>query len=272
MHSITQRPASFLDRINCWSDTLKLVSRLPKPPASLKWFYDANHAALQHRNSQASHETKIASVVDEDCIDCALRLIQHRLCAHPVVHILADDYFPGGSVGLGSGAQEESIFRRTNICRTLTQNLYPLLDGEVVYSPNVSVLKASESDGWTPLPHPLPLLGFIAGPGVRTPSLLDDGKLSSADERRLSIKLHAVLQAALDNGHDGIVLGAMGTGAWNNPPSHVAQVFSSVLPMYSHLFKTIHIAIKRHCHHGYIVRREPQQQDDTFTIFNNFFL
>jgi len=38
---------------------------------------------------------------------------------------LADTLVAGGMVGSGSGAQEESIFRRSNYCRNLDQALYP---------------------------------------------------------------------------------------------------------------------------------------------------
>lgn len=59
-------------------------------------------------------------------IDCLIAYKQLQDAGNnPVVLNLADILVPGGCVESGSGAQEESIFRRSNITRTLTQDFYP---------------------------------------------------------------------------------------------------------------------------------------------------
>ena len=60
---------------------------------------------------------------NEDCLVASKRLIDAGM--NPVVLNLADIPVPGGCVESGSGAQEESIFRRSNIIWTLTEKLYP---------------------------------------------------------------------------------------------------------------------------------------------------
>lgn len=63
------------------------------------------------------------SVKDIDCLIACKQL--QDAGNNPVVLNLADILVPGGCVESGSGAQEESIFRRSNITRTLTQDFYP---------------------------------------------------------------------------------------------------------------------------------------------------
>lgn len=42
-------------------------------------------------------------------------------------------------------------------------------------------------------------------------------------------KIRTILRIALDNNHTKLVLGALGCGAFKNPPSHVAKLFKEVL-------------------------------------------
>ena len=63
------------------------------------------------------------SVKDIDCLVACKQLIDAG--NNPAILNLADILVPGGCVESGPGAQEESIFRRSNITRTLTQDFYP---------------------------------------------------------------------------------------------------------------------------------------------------
>ena len=189
-------------------------------------------------------------VVDIDSIDAALQLAQSS-GRRPLVLNLADDCFPGGCVSTGSGAQEESLFRRTSLCRTLTMHFYPIRDDEAVYSPCVVVMKASEAQGFARLAEPLPTLDFVACPAIRHPQLAEGGDtLRDEDVTRLEIKVETVLQVAYKKGHGALVIGAMGCGAWRNPPSHVAQIMRRVIERYPGAFADIHIAVLRDADRG----------------------
>ena len=54
-------------------------------------------------------------------------------------------------------------------------------------------------------------------------------RLKPEDCERLKIKVRLILQIAIQKGHDAVVLGALGCGAWRNPPQHVAEIFQEVL-------------------------------------------
>ncbi len=59
------------------------------------------------------------NVVNEDCLDVAAKHVREGYL--PCVHNFASRSMPGGGVVTGSGAQEESIFRRTNAYKSLYQ-------------------------------------------------------------------------------------------------------------------------------------------------------
>ena len=238
---------SFFARIECWKDTRALAAAALAPPPSekLRFFPEVR-------------------VEDADSIDCALRYL--RMGHNPVVLNLADDCFPGGCVDIGSGAQEESLFRRTNLCRTLDLSFYPIRDDELVYSPGVTVFKRAEADAWRPLDDDCDQLAFIACPGIKNPVLdyapNDDdpqtARLKPHDEARLRAKFRNVLRAARAKGHDLPVLGAMGCGAWRCPARHVAEIFKAVLSEEHELcsaFSRVVFAVKACVDDLYITRR-----------------
>jgi uncharacterized protein (TIGR02452 family) len=217
----------FTERINCWADTQKIAAEIPEPPTSVKMRYDPEYSALK---TCGKSEIRF---FDMDCIDCAL-----AYAPDAVILNLADDNFPGGCVALGAGAAEESVFRRTNYCSSLkiqqsNYNLYPIRDDEAIYSPEISVLKTNEADGWQLIPAVnRPKVAFIACPGLKYPNTeLEDGepRLTLEDVNRLKNKIRVIIQTAAKFGHNTIILGALGCGAWRNPIGHVAEIFCELL-------------------------------------------
>lgn len=107
----------FPHRIAVWKDTRNYADCIPAPPASQKFRWQANDTW-----NKPSVGMKV-TVQDEDCLVASKRLIDAGM--NPAVLNLADILVPNGCVESSSGAQEESIFRRSNLTRTLTEQLYP---------------------------------------------------------------------------------------------------------------------------------------------------
>lgn len=301
----SERDNPFVRRIHCWLDTLTLCEQLPtRPPPSVKvTSWDAHVMYDFIRNRERSLLEKPAvEFLNQDAIDVALDLLATGKSQRPLVLNLADDSWAGGCVGQGSGAQEESLFRRTNYHQTLAQvpALYPIKDNEAVYSPEVTVLKSSESDGWQLYPaEQRPVLAFVACPGLRYPELVDEADFLSmehgcgihaySEERRrsseayeprlkeedvtiLKEKIGIILQIAKQYKHDAIVLGALGCGAWRNPPKHVAEIFKSVLEAYEGMtpYRVV-FAILSTPDDTYIVRRRMDGRKSTCDVFEDVF-
>ena len=205
------------ERIGCFRDTRVRARAMPPPPASVKL---TDLPPLEQPRSRVP-----VRVEQMDPIDCGIEYL--RKGRNPVVLNLADDCWPGGKVEAGADAQEESLFRRTNLCTTLTlaSRVYPIRDNELVYSPEVSVLKSSDA---TALEPPFDKLAFISCPGLKLPKLVD-GRLRPEDEERLRVKVRLIMRCAAQKEHDVVVLGALGCGEWKSPAPHVAEVFSGVL-------------------------------------------
>lgn len=257
-------------RISCWTDTKERAKLFPVPK-TVKYRFFQNQAA----RTEAAGGGCCAVVDDDDSIDCALKI--KAAGANPVVLNLADDCFPGGCVDVGSGAQEESLFRRTNLSRALDISMYPIKDDEVIYSSDVSVFKASEQEGWQLFDAPI-TLAFISCPGIKFPRLdypdpsapLWEARLTAEDAARLRAKFRNILRTARMHGHDVPVLGALGCGAWKNPAPHVARIAEEVIREAEFLgaFERVVFAIKRRVDDMYVVRsRMGQDVPDNHDMF-----
>jgi uncharacterized protein (TIGR02452 family) len=206
-------------------------------------------------DSLPKYETKI-EVIDNDCLYAAKDLIDKGL--NPCVLNMASFHTPGGGVTRGSSAQEESIFRRTNIFKSLYQfneigsaygikqreERYPLdYNFGGIYTPSVTVFKASEGDDCILLEEPYKI-GVVSVAAVKNPRV-ENGKLVPWVVDTLKCKIRQILDIALENGHDSIVLSAFGCGAYKTPPTEMARLFKEILSRddYKNAFKAISFAI-----------------------------
>ena len=202
------------------------------------------------------YEGTDVKVIDLDCLYAAEKLLHEGL--RPAVLNMASFHTPGGGVERGSAAQEESIFRRTDIFRSLYQfhsvgenyripqkeERYPLeMHYGAVYTPNVMVFKSAENDGCKLLDNPF-FVDVITIPAVRKPEL-ENGKLPAWAKDVLKIKICHMFNIALYNGNDSLVLSAFGCGAYGTPPKEMAKLFHEVIESdkYKDAFKKIVFAI-----------------------------
>ena len=168
----------------------------------------------------------------------------------------ANPHYPGGGVFQGAMAQEECL------CRS--SNLYPCLeDGRVfeeyylyhqkqtdydfsdrlIYSPGVTVFK---DDAATP--QPLKKADWFrvdvitcAAPYLAKRRYVNPTVLGELFKKRI----RNILEAAMDNESDVLILGAFGCGVFKNPPKVVAKAFREVLEESRyHAFRKVVFAIK----------------------------
>lgn len=235
----------FEKRIKCWKHTLAYCEENDLNPKA-----SSLHTYQQTADPMREFPRTLVTVEDQDSIYAGLEL--KGAGYNPLVLNFADDVFPGGHVAMGSGAQEESLFRRTNYHQTLHHGtgFYPLEGTESVYSPDVTVIKNLD---FILLPE-FKKLSFIASPGLRHPPLTIENKLRPEDRTLLQNKIETIFQVGYAYGHDSLVLGALGCGAWNSPPEEVAGVFREVGERWNGVFRKIVYAIKKNSDKDYIVR------------------
>lgn len=205
---------------------------------------DANTIFYDHQfttNTQRLSNPSKIDVKNQDCLLAAKEMLDQGL--KPAVLNMASRQNPGGGVANGAGAQEENLFRRTNLFQSLyrfaqfgqdygikpSRHQYPLdRNWGGVYSRQACVFRGAESDGYPLIENPY-YLDFIAVPAVNRPELDAKNRIVPYLAEATKNKMRTILRIALANGNDSLVLGAMGCGAFCNPPAHVAELFHDVL-------------------------------------------
>ena len=217
-------------------------------------FY-TNKVTLYHE-PLPKYETTI-KVIDEDCLEAAMELVNNGF--KPCVLNMASFHTPGGGVERGSSAQEESIFRRTDIYQSLYQfhpvgedyrikqreERYPLqMRYGCIYTPGVTVFRKPETENCGLMQDPF-LVDVITMPAVRKPTIDRNGHIPRWAEEVLEGKVKQLMDVCLENGNDSLVLSAFGCGAYGTPPKIVARIFHEVIDSdeYRSLFKAIYFAI-----------------------------
>jgi uncharacterized protein (TIGR02452 family) len=192
--------------------------------------------------SPTIRETITIEVVNQDTIDCGKRLQDQGL--FPLVLNMASARAPGGGWETGAEAQEESLFRKTTMHLNMEQphiyKKYPLSGTAGIYARNVIVFRNNQYEVLKSKDQFC--MSFIAMPFLRNPNLVK-GEFHPDDKLATLNKIRLIFKTALRFGHDSLVLGAGGCGAFHNPPHSVAECFQQVIGEYSNVFKMISFAI-----------------------------
>lgn len=235
----------------------KHPSNKKSSPDSLKGVYEDTLAQVQHLGFKLQASEKISieaefmfepsieqayepiDIRNIDTLDMAEEYVRHKL--NPLVLNMASKFKPGGGVVKGAAAQEECIFRRSNAVLTHYPKWYPLEDNEVIYSPKVTIIKDKEyndldqTDYWT--------TAMLAVPAIKNPKTIDGDYADEDSKSLMRFKINAIFLIALKRGHDSLVLGALGCGAYNNPPQIIAEIFKEALKVWHPYFKRIGFAV-----------------------------
>jgi len=155
---------------------------------------------------------------------------------------MANAYKPGGGFLSGATAQEEDLFRCTNLSKALTTDLYPMRCTDVIYSPKIHILRDSLYKDLDQ--DQVKEIGVFSIAATQDPYINTYGMLSNYVYNTTKCKIHLMFQLALMQKYDCLVLSALGCGAFNNPPYEIAKIFCKVCSMYAQKFKRIVFAIK----------------------------
>ena len=214
--------------------------RLPNPEAMMAGtcFYADEQPSCKEMPAKQHTEVE---VLEEDCLLAANLLKKSGF--NPAVLNMASRRNPGGGVLTGAGAQEENLFRRTNLCLSMYQfasyadeygllkseNQYPLdPDFGGVYTPDACVFRGLEKEGY-PLLDEWYSLSFISVAGLNRPTLDKNNFIVPEQVISIKNKIRTIFRMGLHHGHDALVLGALGCGAFRNPPAHIARLFHEIM-------------------------------------------
>lgn len=203
---------------------------------------------------RAGGHTTLISVKNKDCLYAAKELLTKGL--KPIVLDMANgDHFGGGYL-TGARAQEEDCCRRSGLSLAVdnrhglqTRNFYPLSQQSAsagLYVPSVPVFRAGADKGYLYLDRPFNV-AFGVIDAINSPAIDNSGeipRLFPAETLRTREKIRTFFEMARQKGHDSVVFGALGCGAFRNPPGHIAEITLDVINKeFKHCFKEIVIAI-----------------------------
>lgn len=138
----------------------------------------------------------------------------------------------GGGVEKGSMAQEECLFRCSNLFMTPDAN-YPIASNEFVYSRQATFFKDNNYNVITPVTADVITMPAINLNKTHIDNLITQDSVENYEELML-FKIEQILASAVVNNCDNLILGAWGCGVFKNDPKVVVELFNKVL-------KTVHL-------------------------------
>ena len=238
-------------RREVWENTLAIVEdggyTLPEGKPVL--IEDSERVSKFYHKSFAAKFERLGTppeitVTAEDCLDAAHKWVNDGL--EVSVLNMASRRNPGGGVRNGAGAQEEYLFRCSDYHKflyryapyaeqygvTRSHYQYPLdRNFGGIFSKGVTIFRDNEASGYR-LTDELWKVNMIAVAGMNSPRLIfENGEERIAPELVDGVKnkIRTIFRIACDNGQKNLILGAIGCGAFHNPPKHVAELFRDVL-------------------------------------------
>lgn len=165
--------------------------------------------------------------------DMIYEAIDYKLAGFsPLMLNMADWVRAGGCVSIGSSAQEEECFRRSNYFLTLLQDLYPLGPLDTILSPQVEYFRNGVDKGYTEM-EPHHKIDMVASPAPCYPVLdRESGNQLFAkqeDVLLLENKIRMLFYVAEQNGNDVLILSAWECGVFGCPAYHVAKIFKKII-------------------------------------------
>ena len=201
-------------------------------------------------------------VEGNDCLVAAERLVKDGY--NPLLLNFASAGHPGGGVETGARAQEETICRRSTLTCSLYSfdptyahrygyplqlgNHYPIIsDFSAIYSPGVTVFRKGLDCLFMEEPYNVAVVTCAALNlnGKYPIRLTRDGHMPQKAIDITRNKIRMFFRIGLMYGHDSLVLGAFGCGAFKNPPADMARLFHEVMeePEFKNKYRLITFSI-----------------------------
>ena len=223
-------------------------------------------------NIEVRTDKLVTDVANKDCILVAKEMLDEGL--NPAVLNLADAYAACGHYKQGWQAQEESLCRATTLSRslfqfykapsgnadryaqdvnvTLIRNAYPMdINFGGVYSPGVTVFRdTADKYAFREDPYKIGVvsvaaLSFKEKKGKDLQYQNPEGGFTPEGLSIMKNKIRTIYRIALANGHDSLVAGAFGCGAFRLPGADVAALFNEILneQEFKNKFRKVRFAI-----------------------------
>lgn len=222
---------------------------LAKEKGGINTFYPYGNAIMKPKKQ---YETQI-EVLNLDSLDAAKKEIDAG--RKPVVLNFSTPWIFTKVSPVSASAQptlETDLCVRSELMlMRQSLNNYKKETDQLIYTPDLTVFREGKANNYQFLSQPYkvsfltseaPYLGNDKGVTTR-----EDGKLDYANKiKRRDVQNMAMMQlyAAYENGHDSVILGALGSGDFHNPPDAVAEIYKELIDgLFKGVFKKIVFAV-----------------------------
>lgn len=224
------------------------TGKFSKLEPGLSKMYNYDDPSTNSLNYVPKYKTNI-QVINGLVLDISRQVYNHGETNIMVLN-LASSYCPGGGVIKGAIAQEEDLFRKTNYFLSLPRKFYPIPVSSVIYTDKVHVIKdANFTDLATPFP-----VSMLAAAAIKNPELVK-GRYCQEDYNTMRKTIENIFKIGYLHNKENLILGALGCGAYNNPPLIIISIFNEFLKKYDGCFKNIVFAVY-------------SKRDNNFHLFN----
>ena len=253
--------AVFKDAEKLCRENARLKESIIKSVAQQKLVVESDIIPVTSKNIYAEPAQIVVS--KKRSFEAASQYKGKKIC----VHNFASASNPGGGVTRGANAQEECLCRCSSLyfclnIREMWDGFYkphrnshnPIHNDDIIYTPDVTVFKTDtanpklmdEKDWYevnvitcaAPNLREHPSNAYNSGDGDRAIEITDKELLALHEKR-----LRRILDVAVMEGNEAVILGAFGCGAFSNNPEVVARAAKNVISDYRHAFKVIEFAV-----------------------------
>lgn len=220
--------------IKVYEHTKFICSYLTKPDS-------AKYVQVSYNGE--NYVRKMSGNVIVEPMDTVSAMMKHfSLDKSVAVLNMASSKRKGGGVENGSIAQEECLFRCSNLFH-IPDSFYPILQKEFIYSKNATFVKDSNYQVMVPIEN----VDVITMPAINLNKTHQDN-LQNKDsvenyEQVMIEKIEKMFDVAAFHLCDNIILGAWGCGVFKNDPKTVAGFFDKVIEKKRMLFDNIIFAV-----------------------------
>lgn len=236
--------------VNVFQDTLENSKNLTDSTTSKHTFDETNPPRLTMFKD-------IISVINTDSVSA---VVEYSKLGKTCVLNMASYKRPGGGVHNGARAQEECLFRCSNLIQVVPTSFYPLEVNEALYTKDAIFFKDKDYEYMEPVVCDVITIAAI---NLNENAKYDPVQNITEYRKITKDKIRLMVSLAAQNGVKNLILGAWGCGVFNNDPTTMAQYFGEVLvgEGYSVDFDNIVFAIIN----------DHNSVGNNFDIFNNKF-
>lgn len=262
----------FEDTLNMIQENAVLKKSVDNSIQGAKLYREGDTIDFNAPKSAADSSEYTITVTRHRTFEAAQKLIAKHPGKRVAVLNFASATNPGGGVTNGARAQEECLCRCSTLYPVLTKdefikNYYRyhrrrsdhLYTDACIYVPDVEIIKSDVDE-----PRRLPKKDWQKVDVITcaAPNLwFDPGALSADEQMKVHLKRgEQILQVAMANKVDVLVLGAFGCGAFRNNPVVVAEAYAQLLEKYKDRFAAVEFAV--YCN---------PQSSENFEAFNKRF-